>query len=30
VVVPGAGHLPPLEQPDVVTQVLHDFLGQVV
>ena len=29
VVVPGAGHLPPLEQPAVTTRLLADFLAQL-
>ena len=28
VVIEGAGHLPPLEQPEAVTQALHDWLKQ--
>jgi pimeloyl-ACP methyl ester carboxylesterase len=26
-VIPGAGHLPPLEQPEEVTRRLREFLG---
>jgi 3-oxoadipate enol-lactonase len=25
-IVPGAGHLPPVEQPSATTQILQDFL----
>ena len=28
VVIEGAGHLPPLEQPEAVTQALRDWLTQ--
>lgn len=29
VVIPGAGHLPPLEQPAALNRILADFLGQL-
>ena len=29
VVIPGAGHLPPLEQPAAWNRILADFLGQL-
>jgi pimeloyl-ACP methyl ester carboxylesterase len=29
-VLPGAGHLPPLEQPDQLTQALATFLRRMV
>ncbi len=29
VVIPGAGHLPPMEQPETTTRVLSEFLGSL-
>jgi pimeloyl-ACP methyl ester carboxylesterase len=29
-IIPGAGHLPPIEQPRATTEALESFLGSVV